>query len=223
MTVEELISSIADVGVLVCIAALFLYACFRAIKNYFDKKDKAIKPTKEDLVPAKPAREAHDAAMEVRNDVSIKIQEVLEQYQQKFNCDRLQVIEFGNSQLTLGYLPFKYMTCTYEVCKFGVRGIGNRIDKLSASLFTPFLQKLHEEDYVILDINEECRMINGVMHDCMIEFNEPRSLNAAIITPAGKFIGYVTAKNMESYSQEDIDNIVSLADNLAALLGVLDN
>lgn len=223
MTIEELISSIADVGVLVCIAALFLYTCFRATKNYFDKKDKAIKPTKEALVPSKPARESHDAAMEVRNNVSIKVQEVLEQYQQKFNCDRLQVIEFGNSQLTLGYLPFKYMTCTYEVCKFGVRGTGNRIDKLSASLFTPFLQKLHEENYVILDLKEENRIINGVMHDCMIAFKEPRSLNAAIITPAGKFIGYVAAKNMESYSQDDIDNIVSLADNLAALLGVLDD
>lgn len=223
MTIEELISSIADVGVLVCIAALFLYTCFRETKNYFDKKDRAIKPTKEALVPAKPAREAHDAAMEVRNNVSIKVQEVLEHYQQKFNCDRLQVIEFGNSQLTLGYLPFKYMTCTYEVCKFGVLGTGNRIDKLSASLFTPFLQKLHEENYVILDIAEENRIINGVMHDCMIAFNEPRSINAAIITSAGKFIGYVTAKNMESYSQDDIDNIVSLADNLAALLGVLDD
>ena len=223
MTIEELISSIADVGVLVCIAALFLYTCFRETKNYFDKKDRAIKPTKEALVPAKPAREAHDAAMEVRNNVSIKVQEVLEHYQQKFNCDRLQVIEFGNSQLTLGYLPFKYMTCTYEVCKFGVLGTGNRIDKLSASLFTPFLQKLHEENYVILDIAEDNRIINGVMHDCMIAFNEPRSINAAIITSADKFIGYVTAKNMESYSQDDIDNIVSLADNLAALLGVLDD
>lgn len=224
MTVEELISSIADVGILVCIAALFLYACFRAIKSYFDKKDKEIKSKEKEgnIVPPKPEREAHDKAMSIRYQVSEEIQKLLETYQAKWHADRIQVIEFGNSQINLGYLPFRYMSCTYEVCKLGVRGIGSKIDKLSTSLFTPFFVDLTEKGWCAYDIEDSECHVPGAMHDLMIEFEEPRSLNAAIVTASGKFLGYITVKNLMKYTQNDVDDLLTLADQIAALLGILD-
>ena len=56
MNFIELIRTIADVGVLVCIAALFIYAVYRWINNYFDNKD----DTKGGGVPGKKDRDRHD-------------------------------------------------------------------------------------------------------------------------------------------------------------------
>lgn len=235
MTPEELVSSIADVGVLTCIAALFLYACFRAVKSFFDskdakmninkkknKRDKAVLEDEENmLVPDKKSREAHDEAMNMRYKIGVEVQYLLDHYLDHFDCESIHVVEFGNSQINLGYLPFRYMTCTYESCKLGVRGIGPKIDKLSTSLFTTFFTRLDENTWCIysMDNPEE---ICGTMRDWMEDNKQSSALHCAIRTHTGKFIGYVTITNKQKYTDEDIEDIQSLAEQLSALIGILD-
>ena len=73
-----------------------------------------------------------------------------------------------------------------------------------------------------MDLNDAQSKVCGAMRDLMVSNNETKSLSAAIISPKGKSLGYVSVKDEKGFSQEDIEAILTLADQIAVLLGVVD-
>lgn len=215
MEIIDAIKMVADLGVLIAIAGLFIYAAFRWIQTTLGGKDGGL--------PSKQARKEHDHLIDLRAKISEDIQDLIQKYQAKLDCDRLQVIEFSNSVMSIAYLPFRYMTCTYEVCRFGVKSTGHKIDRISTSLFTSFFMQMRETGWCKLDVTDNSTEICGAMKDWMSQHSEKISLNAEIATPSGKLIGYITAKNEAGFDEEDVNLILTLADQVSALLGVIDN
>lgn len=218
MDFVEIVRTVADVGVLVCIAALFIYAVYRWINNYFDGKDEA----QGGGVPSKKDRDRHDELIDLRTRISKDIQQLISTTLDEMDWERIHIVEFSNSMMSVAYLPFRYMTCTYEVFCLGKSGTGSKIDRLSTSLFTTFFTQLHDTGYCIMDLNDAQSKVCGAMRDLMVSNNETKSLSAAIISPKGKSLGYVSVKDEKGFSQEDIEAILTLADQIAVLLGVVD-
>lgn len=218
MNFIELIRTIADVGVLVCIAGLFIYAVYRWINNYFDSKDDA----KGGGVPGKKDRERHDELITLRTRVSRDIQQLISTALDDMGWERIHIVEFSNSMMSVAYLPFRYMTCTYEVFCLGKTGTGSKIDRLSTSLFTSFFTKLHHDGWCLMDLDKPETAVCGAMKDLMVSNGETKSLSAGILSPKGKALGYVSVKNEKGFSEEDIEAILTLADQVAVLLGVVD-
>lgn len=214
----ELVRTIADVGVLICIAGLFIYAVYRWINNYFDNKDDA----KGGGVPGKKDRDRHDELILLRTKISRDIQQLISTTLNDMNWERIHIVEFSNSMMSVAYLPFRYMTCTYEVFCLGKTGTGSKIDRLSTSLFTSFFTKLHDQGWCLMDLNNPETNICGAMKDLMVSNGETKSLSAGIVSPKGKSLGYVSVKNEKGFTQEDIEAILTLADQVAVLLGVVD-
>lgn len=214
----ELIRTIADVGVLVCIAALFIYAVYRWINNYFDNKD----DTKGGGVPGKKDRDRHDELILLRTKISKDIQQLISTTLDDMGWERIHIVEFSNSMMSVAYLPFRYMTCTYEVFCLGKTGTGSKIDRLSTSLFTSFFTKLHDNGWCLMDLDKPETAACGAMKDLMVSNGETKSLSAGIVSPKGKSLGYVSVKNEKGFSEEDIEAILTLADQVAVLLGVVD-
>lgn len=218
MEFVEIIRTVADVGVLVCIAALFIYACYRWINNYFDKKD----DTKGGGIPGKKDRERHDELIDLRTTISRDIQKLITTTLNQNDWDRIHIVEFSNSMMSVAYLPFRYMTCTYEVFKLGKSGTGSKIDRLSTSLFTGFFSCIHEKGWCLIDLDKPESDVCGAMRDLMKSNNETKSLSAEIVSPKGKSLGYVSVKDENGFSDDDIEAILTLADQVAVLLGVVD-
>ena len=214
----EMVRTVADLGVLVCIAALFIYAVYRGINAQFDKRD----DVSGGGVPSKKDRERHDELIELRTRVSQDIQQLINTTLNDTGWDRIHVVEFSNSIMSVAYLPFRYMTCTYEVFKLGKMGTGAKIDRLSTSLFTTFFTTMHDNGWCIIDLDKPETDTCGAMHDLMISNGETKSLSAGIVSPKGKSIGYVSVKSENGFSSEDIEAILTLADQIAVLLGVVD-
>ncbi len=201
---------IADVGALVVIAGLFLYIIFR-VSNI-------ILRVWENKVRSKD----HDKLLDIRADIGIHIQTLLDNYLNDSSCDRIEVIEFSNSVMSVAYLPFKYMTCTYESYQFGQRAMGHMIDRISTSLFTQFFLTLQDKPYCIFDTSDTSIPMGGAMHDILEQQGATKSLCVMLKTSKGKSIGYVTAKKSTMFDDADIENIQSVADQISALLSVAD-
>lgn len=209
MDLQELLTFIADFGVMVLITGIFLYVIIRLLNIFLSGLEKKI------------TNREHDRLIDIRGNIDAKVQGLLDQFLEQSNGDRIQVIEFSNSVLSVAYLPFKYMTCTYEVYRAGRAAMGNRIDHLSTSLFTTFFTNLQENSYCILD-EDDSESVGGAMHDLLITSGEPKALCTLLRTIKGKSIGYIIMKKEDEFTEADIHGIQSLADQVAALLGVVD-
>lgn len=210
LEVSQIIKLVADFGVMVVIAAVFLYTAIRVINILLKGLEMRVGNRK------------HDKLIDLRSSIDQKIQQMLDQFLEHSNGDRIQVVEFSNSVMSIAYLPFKYMTCTYEVYRAGKAAMGSRLDHLSTSLFTTFFTNLQENEYCILDDADTSATIGGAMHDLLITSGEPKALCTLLQTVKGKAVGYIIMKKEEDFTDEDIEGIQSLADQIAALLSVVD-
>lgn len=210
MSIAETAKLIADYGVMIVICGVFIYIVCRLSNIGFKKLEKNI------------GNKTHDQLIAVRTEVGEEIQILLDDFLAHSEGDSIQVIEFSNSVTSVAYLPFRYMTCTYESCKIGVISKGSKIDRISTSLFTPFFSELQKVPYCEFDINSKERKVGGAMYDLMNSIGETKSLCAMLCTVHGKAIGYVSFQKASGFTADDIENICALSKQLSALLCVVD-
>ena len=203
--------TIADYGIMVVISALFIYTAFRLINIGIKQLDQKI------------ANKQHDKLLDMRSQVGEEVQELLEAFVTDHRGDRAQVIEFSNTGMSVAYLPFKYMTCTYEVCEFGIVSKGHIIDHMSTSLFNHFFKNLQNNDYCIFDIENHDLIVGGAMYDLMKTMEQKKLLCCMMTTHSGKAIGYISFQKDAGYDEDDIKDIQKLSKEITALLGIMDN
>lgn len=210
MEISELVNAITDVGILIVIAAIFLYVVIKFINLGFK------------YLSNKLGEKTHNNNLDIRNNVNQKIQKLLQTAINQLDVKRIEVIEFSNSVMSVANMPFKYMTCTYEVYKLGETAVGHKIDRISTSLFTSFFAKLQSQEYFIFEGTEENHQLYGAMYDLLQEQKETKSLCDMMKTNKGKAIGYITMTKTEDFTEADIETIQSLSERVCALLSVLD-
>lgn len=210
MSVTDLIKLISEVGVLVVIAAIFLYTAIRLINIGLE------------LLQKKAGNKKHDKLLEIRSQVSSEIQTLLETFVESHDAGRIMVMEFSNSVTSVAYLPFKYMTCTYEVYDLERQARAHKVDHLSTSLFTPFFNTMLDKDYYIFnDTNNQPKM-GGALVDIMRELGEHQFICSLLISAKGKNIGFICMNKDSGFNDKDVEGIQSLAAQVSALLGVAD-
>ena len=212
---KSIIEFITEFGVLVLIAAIFLYAAIRAINLLFD-----IVTNK---VSVKKQHTDHDKLLDIRSQVSREITQLLDEFIEAHGGGRVQVMEFSNSVTSVAYLPFKYMTCTYEVYEFGMAPSAHKIDHLSTSLFTKFFTTLCEKKVCLLDASSDSHKIGGAAFEVMREIGEKQFLCSILRSGTGKHIGFICMSKNSGFTEQDIKGIQILADRVSVLLGVADN
>lgn len=206
----ELVKMISEFGILIVIAAIFLYAAIRLINMGLN------------VLSEKLSRNKHDKLIDARLNLGNKIQALIEHYLVISHASRVSVIEFSNTLMSVAYLPFRYMTCTYEVHDFGKTAMGHKIDRISTSLFTPFFMKLQANPCCLFDINDKSTLVGGAMCDLMKEQGEHLALCIALTTPRGKAIGYIQATSDDKFDDKDIADIKVLGEQVSLLLSIED-
>lgn len=209
MHIIELIKSISEYGISLVLSAIFIYVVIKLLKIQFDKISESNK------------RKAHDNALALRAEIDEKVYEILNNFIEDHHGLRLHVIEFTNSVTSVAYLPFKYMSCTYEVVSYGNKPEARCIDKLSTSLFSPFLSTLGKSSHLILD-GEDVQQSSGVMHDLYEQIGGRYMLGVMLKSGKDKCIGYVAFYKNSQVEDSDVEDLILVGSKLSALLGVLD-
>lgn len=211
MSVSDIVELITEAGVLVVIAAIFLYTAIRLINIGLD------------WVQKKAGNKKHDKLLEIRNQVSTEIQTLLDTFLESHQAGRIMVMEFSNSVTSVAYLPFKYMSCTYEVYELGRQARAHKVDHLSTSLFTPFFNTMLDQDYYIFNDSNNLPKMGGALVDIMRELGEHQFMCSLLISAKGKNIGFICMNKDDGFNERDIEGIQSLAAQVSALLGVADD
>lgn len=208
--VVDIGKSINEFGILVIIGAVFIYAAIRTLNLVFEYFQDKFKNKK------------HDELLEKRTEIDSQVQEMLDKFLEHYGGNRIHVIEFSNSVMSVAYLPFRYMSCTYECYSVGKNAAGSKIDHLSTSLFTTFFNNLNGKDYCIFDTSNKDMKLGGAMYDIMTECNETRALCTLMKSHTGKNIGYIALYKDGDFRDDEIEDIQSLSDRVSALLSVTD-
>lgn len=209
MSFMSVLKQVSEYGLSLILSAIVIYVIIKVIKIQFDKAQVA------------STRKEHDAALALRSEVDEKVYEILNSFIETHHGLRLQVIEFTNTVTSVAYLPFKYMSCTYEVVSYGNKPEARCIDKLSTSLFSPFLSKLGKEKYLVLN-HDEAEAMSGVVHDLYEQIGGENMLCVMLKSDKEKCIGYVALYKDKPVEDKDIDDLLLIGSKLSALLGVLD-
>lgn len=207
---ESFVKLIGDNGALIIICAVFLWLIVKCANLGFEYIKKNLH------------KKSHDSGLDKRNDISIKIHSLISDYLEESNGKRIQVIEFSNSVMSVAYLPFKYMTCTYEIYQLGEKPFSSLIDHVSTSLFTPFFEALQDKDYEIFDCDHNRPKMGGAMYDILKSMDSNKQLSSMLVTSKGKALGYVSLIKDDDFSESDIEGIQLLSNKLSALLGIMD-
>ena len=218
---KTFVQFIVDYGVMVLISAIFLYIVIRVVNIFLKHLENRLDKSKEEKTE-KDAHEEHDKLINMRTEIGMKIQSIIEEYLVACGGSRVHVIEFSNSIVSVAYLPFRYMTCTYEVYRFDKSATGHKIDRMSTSLFTPFFAELHNKPYCIFDINDKKTLVGGAMCDLMRAQNEHQALCVSMKSHKGKALGYVEMMKEEKFTEEDIKGIQDISAQISTLLSVVD-
>lgn len=209
MSIVEIIKAIADNGIMLVICAIFLYTVIKFINLGFDK------------LSAVSRNKQHDRLLELRAQVDEEVYERISKFLTDHNGIRLVVAEFTNSVTSVAYLPFKYMSGTYEVTAYGTKPQSTKVDKLSTSLFSTFLTQLARAGTMLVT-DEVALAASGTVHDIFERYECQNQLCAILKTPSGKAIGFVAFGTDKPVTDKDTQDIKHLATELSALLGVVD-
>lgn len=210
MSILTALEYISQYGVPLVISALVLYVAMRFINLQFDKAAMSIK------------NKQHDKLLQIRQEVDQQVYELINDFLSDHRGSRVQVIEFSNSVTSVAYLPFRFMSCTYEVTSYGTRPEAKTIDKLSTSLFTPFLSEMSKKGTIVLD-EEKAEELSGSVHDLYERLGSPLQVCAILRSEKNKSIGYVSLCVDEPNNVDnDLRDIKILASQISALLGVVD-
>ena len=205
----EVVKAIGEYGLSLMLSAIVVYVIIKLLKIWFYKLAETNK------------RKAHDNALALRSEIDEQVYEVLDDFIRGHHGMRVHVVEFTNSVTSVAYLPFKYMSCTYEVITYGTKPEARCIDKLSTSLFSPFLSKLGKNAYLILD-GETIQETSGVLHDLYQQIGGRFMLSVMLKSSRDKCIGYVAFYKDKEVEDKDIEDLIEVGSKLSALLGVLD-
>lgn len=209
---SEIVKTVGDVGIMVVISAVVIYALVKGINMFFE------------WIGTKVGKHTHDELLEVRNRVDAIIQEDIHNYLENHDTHRVQVIEFSNSVSSVTYLPFKYASCTYEAFDIDRDGRAYNIDKITTSLFTPFLIQLYNSGYVELDdSNMDIKTYGGTAYDILRRCKEHHGIYVMIKSNSHKSVGFVCAYKDSDFIEDDIKDLEAMAIRLSAQLCVLDN
>lgn len=211
MSIGDMIKAVADNGITVVICSVAIWVACKLIGIAFKRMN------------TRSNNKKHDKLINVRDEVGKEIQILLDEFISNSGGRSIQVIEFSNSVTSVAFLPFRYMTCTYESCRFGAPSIGNKIDHMSTSLFTPFFNAMKNKQYCVFDVNSKDNLMGGAMYDLFLSLGTSKSLCSMLCTVKGKAVGYITFQRDEPFTEKDMEGIQSLSKQIQALLCVLDN
>lgn len=218
----DFITPISDYGITVVISAIMIYAMVRLINFGMEILELRFAKDKKEINKQLDKKE-HDERLDLRAKIGTKIQYRINQFLESHDGHRIQVVEFSNSVMSIAYLPFRYMTCTYEACTLDRHSEGKKIDRLSTSLFTQFFDNLQDLDSCIFDMTTHDRLVGGAMYDLMKDIEEKKCVCAMMKTVKNMPIGYIAFFKDDEFTNDDIEDIKSLSSTISALLCVVEN
>lgn len=120
------------------------FTAYMSYKTFKSKLDEAIKDNKTDV----------SKKVKRQTDMDCEIIQEAEKLKELTGADRVQVYEFHNGTHYANGRSALKTTCTYEVCKYGIKSCSNLLSGLPLSCIPTFIKTLLDEgEMLVKDMN----------------------------------------------------------------------
>jgi hypothetical protein len=181
------------------VSGLAIYAVVQVLNIFLDR------------IKARLTDHQHIKDLEKRDDVDLKVQELLNNTLENLPGDRLLVFEFTNTVKNIALLPFKYMTCTYESYKPDKKPVSQYFQNLLTTHHSIFLSNLHKNGHMIMDINARDHDKCGSSYGLLDQRGALTSLNYIIRDKHNRPIGFLAydyfGGELEYSQEQEIKNL----------------
>ncbi len=140
----------------------------------------------------------------------------------KYHCDRVWIGEFHNGGKTYSGKSFQRFSTTYEVVTQGVATESVNTQNIPTSIFALFFKKLMEiGHYYTQNVNKTDDPMSFAMQNFWGDRGVSSFICVSIKDIEGNFVGFLCLDGVINdlvITEEDIDNLVIAASNLAGYL-----
>ena len=157
-----------------------------------------------DFVQQKAAGKKHDELMQHRNEINIKIEEILQRLLLQSHACRAYVFEFKNGSYYLGGLGDFKMDCTYETLNGSAASQMHSRQNMPFSLFQSFIDMLMAHDYLVMDVNNREKEYSAFVYETLVQRGITKTVRAKITDTRNKVIGYLGIDYCKDPVSEDI-------------------
>ena len=210
-----LVKAIAEYGVLVIIAAIFLYAAIRVVNIFVEWLKSKV---------GKGVFVKHDqTGLNARTTSNKEIYAEIKKYVINHDVRRFQIMEFSNTVMSVAYLPFKYVTCTYETRDMGDRKeLSGELLRTPTSLYSDFFAILHDGIPHIFDITDDTNYpMKESLRAELLACGETKAM-CIMLESKDKHIGYTQVTSDVDFNDQDISDFIEVSKAIAASLSVMD-
>lgn len=186
---------------------------FNLIKTTLSERDSTIKSN-------------HNKSLDRRFVVSEKINDILWDIMNLYNCQRTIVIEFHNSKENLNGLSFLWYDVQYEKQQRCTTSISNKMRNLQASNILPIINRVNSTPGNIIILNpddiEKIYDESTVLYSQFKELNIEHIIYSGIYSSDNKLIGLVALEYQKNYPyHEDIINLLDIKGRTAKIAQLL--
>jgi hypothetical protein len=135
--------------------------------------------------------------------------------------ERIQVIEFTNTNKNIALVPFDFMHCTYESYQLGKQSMADIYKGIPTTIIGLFLQRLNTQSYMVINVDCPDNKLPPSIYDMLEKRFATKSLYVPVRSPISKrMIGYVLldSNDVAGFSDIALKTMRSLADQVGVLL-----
>lgn len=156
-----------------------------------------------------------------RDEADRVIQGLLDGAMATLKGERIQVIEFTNSNKNIALVPFNFMTCTYESYQIGKQSMADVCKNVPVTLMGMFLQRLGHVSYIVLNSESVNKDFPAATYDMLNKRMATKAIYIPIKSPQSrKMIGYLLldSNDMADFTDVAFRQLTSVADQIGVLL-----
>ena len=186
---------------------------FNLIKTTLSERDSIIKSN-------------HEKSLDKRLNISEKINNILCDIMNLYNCQRTLVIELHNSKENLNGLSFLWYDIQYEKQQRGINSISNKVKNLQLSNLLPIINRVNNApgNIIVIDSEEIEKIYNEstVLYNQLKEINVEHIIYSGIYSSDNKLIGLVALEYQKNYPyHDDIINLLDIKGRTAKIANLL--
>lgn len=156
----------------------------------------------------------------IKNQTSIdsEIMKKLEICKEVLGADRIQVFEFHNSGHWANGRSALKMSCTYEVCRYGIVRWQNKLLGVPLACVTNFINTLLDDEYLDIKDLEEIKGNMPSSYNLQKAMKTKSSAGIIIHNIEGEPVGFVLISYMKTKSEVERDYNLDVAKKLVWFL-----
>lgn len=226
MNIDEILNlakAIGELGILIIIAAVFIYMVYQnwKIKQERDNKDNnsykgLIEEIQnqnnklvEKLIEASQKASITPEQYENQSRIGTKINEILEQLRDCNDASRASLVQFHNGGHNLVNGSFLKMDMTNEKVKLGVALLQSEFKDQYKDLLSYWCEQLVKEGFCYVENIEDIKSIDTSMYNFFHSRHIVSIYGVSITDTKGHLIGFINVDFMAGDTQPDLDSIAA--------------